>query len=74
VDTRVVAAADRRPVSVRYMLHQVNGHWLIYDVQVDNVSMALNSRSQFDDVLNMSSYAELIQRIRPKLQKLGGTA
>lgn len=74
VDTRVVVASEPQPVSVIYMLHQVNGHWLIYDVQVDNVSMALNYRSQFDDVLNMSSYAELIQRIRPKLQKLGGTA
>jgi phospholipid transport system substrate-binding protein len=74
VATRVVSSSESRSVSIRYMMHQVNGHWLIYDVQIDNVSMALNYRSQFDHILNDSSYTELIQRIRAKLQEFGATA
>jgi phospholipid transport system substrate-binding protein len=50
------------------MMHQVNGRWRIYDVQIDYVSVVLSYRSQFANVLNKSSYADLIQLIRSKLQ------
>jgi phospholipid transport system substrate-binding protein len=74
VDTRVFSPSEHQPVSVNYMMHQGSGRWLIYDVQVDDVSMALNYRSQFSDVLNNSSYADLIQRIKSKLQELQAIA
>jgi phospholipid transport system substrate-binding protein len=66
VDTRVLSGEET--VSINYMMHQVNGRWLIYDVQIDDVSIVLNYRSQFANVLNKSSYADLIQLIRSKLQ------
>lgn len=56
------------PRGTVYMMHQVNGRWLIYDIQIDDVSIVLNYRSQFANVLNKSSYADLIQLIRSKLQ------
>jgi len=70
VDTRVLSRSEQQPVSVNYMMHQVNGRWLIYEVKIDDVSIALNYRSQFADVLNKSSYADLIQRIKLKVQEL----
>ena len=66
VDTRVLS--EEETVSINYMMHQVNGRWLIYDIQIDDVSIVLNYRSQFANVLNKSSYADLIQLIRSKLQ------
>jgi phospholipid transport system substrate-binding protein len=66
VDTRVLS--EEETVSINYMMHQVNGRWLIYDVQIDDVSIVFNYRSQFANVLNKSSYADLIQLIRSKLQ------
>jgi phospholipid transport system substrate-binding protein len=49
-------------------LHQVGGEWLIYDVQIDNVSMVRNYRAQFSRILNTSAYADLVQKIHNKLQ------
>jgi phospholipid transport system substrate-binding protein len=68
VHTRVLSPSEHEPVSVNYIMHQSNGRWLIYDVQIDDVSIVLNYRSQFRDVLNKSSYTDLIQLIRSKLQ------
>jgi phospholipid transport system substrate-binding protein len=48
----------------------VNGQWLIYNVQIENVSLVLNYRSQFGRILNMASYAELVQRLKGKLLEL----
>ena len=66
IDTRVLS--EEETVSINYMIHQVNGRWLIYDIQIDDVSIVLNYRSQFANVLNKSSCADLIQLIRSKLQ------
>jgi phospholipid transport system substrate-binding protein len=52
------------------MMHQVNGEWLIYDMQIDDVSLVLNYRSQFNHFLNKSSYAALMQTMRSRLQQL----
>jgi phospholipid transport system substrate-binding protein len=70
VDTRVFSPAEDQPVSINYMMHQVNGEWLIYDMQIDDVSLVLNYRSQFNHFLNKSSYAALMQTMRSRLQQL----
>ena len=46
VGTRVHSPSEAQPISLNYMMHQVTGQWLIYDVQIDNVSLVLNYRSQ----------------------------
>lgn len=70
VDTRVLAPSNDRPIPINYLLHQVGGQWLIYDVQIDNVSMVLNYRNQFSHILSTSSYDDLVQRLKRKLQEL----
>jgi phospholipid transport system substrate-binding protein len=73
VDTRVRVPSDDRTISINYFLHQVGGQCLIYDVQIDNVSMVLNYRDQFSRILRTSSYAELVQRLKTKLQELNAS-
>ena len=73
VDTQVRDSSVDRPISINYFLHQVNGQWLIYDVQIDSVSLVLNYRSQFAHILGTNSYGDLVQRLKSKLLELGAT-
>ncbi len=70
VDTHVRTPAQDHPLPVNYYLHHVNGQWLIYDMQIDNVSLVRNYRAQFNRVLSASSYGDLMQRLRQKVQEL----
>ena len=42
--------------------------WLIYDVRVEGVSLIGNYRTQFNNVLQTSSYGELVKRMRTKAE------
>ena len=44
---------------------KINGK--VYDVIIENVSIVNNYRSQFGRILNRSSFAELLQTIRDKV-------
>ncbi len=57
-------------IKLDYLLHQVAADWKVYDLIVDDVSVVNNYRSQFDRVINESSYAELIRRIKQKLEEM----
>ena len=41
--------------------------WLVYDVQIEGVSMVRNYRSQFNEVIVGSSYAKLVDRLKTKV-------
>ena len=50
------------PVDARLL--QREGHWLIYDISVANVSLIANYRTQFDRIIRTSSYQELVRKLR----------
>lgn len=54
-------------VSVDYRLMQDNGSWRVRDIVLDDVSLAANLRSQFNQIIVKDSYAELLRRMREKL-------
>jgi len=54
---------------IDYRLHRVRGEWKIYDVVVENISLVNNYRSQFNRVINNSSYEELVSRMKQKVLK-----
>jgi phospholipid transport system substrate-binding protein len=56
------------PVESRLILK--NGHWLIYDILIENVSLVANYRSQFDRIIRTSSYDDLVKRLRDRLAQL----
>jgi phospholipid transport system substrate-binding protein len=58
----------RRPrdVALDYRLHLRNGRWKVYDVLIDGVSFVSTYRSQFDRVIQTSSWDELVDRLRKK--------
>ena len=72
VATRIFAPSVDQSFPINYFLHLLHGQWLIYDVEIDNVSMALNYRNQFAHILRTASYPDLVQRLQSKLHELSG--
>ena len=72
VPTVVVRPNDRIPLT--YRLHNESGTWMVYDVVIEGVSLVSNYRSQFSRIISESSYAELVQRLRNKVNEQRGGA
>ena len=53
-------------ISVNYRLHRVEGEWKIYDVVVEDISIVVNFRSQFNRVLAKGSFDDLLKQLREK--------
>ncbi len=73
VDSRILAPSLNKNFSLSYRLHLVEGRWLIYDVVIENVSMVRNYRTQFNRIINKSSYENLVQSIESKLKQLAAS-
>ena len=56
-------------VSVDYRLAQNGSGWHVQDILLDDVSLAANLQSQFNKIITENSYAELLRRIRDKLNE-----
>src|SRR5215468_6165007 len=56
-------------VSVDYRLAQEGGAWRVQDILLDDVSLATNLQSQFNKIITEHSYAELLRRMRDKLNE-----
>ncbi len=56
-------------VSVDYRLVQDSNGWRVQDILLDDVSLAGNLQSQFNKIITENSYAELLRRMRDKLNE-----
>jgi phospholipid transport system substrate-binding protein len=64
VDTKVMA--KDKPLFVDYKLHRLGDDWKVYDIDIEQVSVTKNFRSQFNRVISGSSFKDLIQRMRAR--------
>lgn len=55
--------------SVSYRLEQANGSWLIYDVNIEGVSMIANWRSQLDPIFQRGGAAAVIASLEKNLSQ-----
>jgi phospholipid transport system substrate-binding protein len=67
VRTRLVTRQGTE-IPVDYRMHLRQGRWAAYDVLIENVSLVANYRAQFDKVVATASFAELVKRLRAKLE------
>jgi len=51
-------------IPVDYRMQQRGDRWLVYDVMVEGVSFISNYRTQFDKIIQTSSYAELVRKMK----------
>jgi phospholipid transport system substrate-binding protein len=65
VKTMIVTNAGSE-VPVDYRMHQAGGRWLVYDVNIEGVSLVSNYRTQFNKIVQTESYQSLVQKLRAK--------
>jgi phospholipid transport system substrate-binding protein len=63
--------AREEPVSVDYVVHQVDGKWQIFDIVTEGSSLVRNYRNQFRKVIEKHSFEELLKRMKAKRDKGG---
>jgi phospholipid transport system substrate-binding protein len=51
-------------IPVDYRMQQRGDRWLVNDVMVEGVSLINNYRTQFDKIIQTSSYAELVRKMK----------
>ena len=65
VQTTLTTRGDES-YSINYRLRLVGKDWKVYDVVIENISVINNYRSQFNRVINRSSYQELVRSMKEK--------
>ena len=73
VRTKIVAPQGRADVPIAYRMHERGTRWLVYDVAVEGVSMVANYRTQFNTVIQTSSYAELVRKVKARVTELAAS-
>jgi phospholipid transport system substrate-binding protein len=66
VQTRIVTASKEIPISYRMILK--NGVWKVYDVVIENVSLVLNYRTQFNEIMAKKAPEQLLVTLRQKVK------
>ncbi len=72
VQTEILAAAGN--ILMNYRLLLKNNSWRVYDVIIENVSLAQNYRSQFSEILAKQSPDRLIDILQKKVDQQGAAA
>ena len=57
-------------IPVEYRMHKKGDRWLVYDVIIEGVSLVANYRTQFNKIIQTSSYAELVKKMKTKQEEL----
>jgi phospholipid transport system substrate-binding protein len=66
VQTKVVTSSKEIPISYRVLLK--DGVWKVYDVVIENVSLVLNYRTQFNDIMAKNTPEQLLEILRKKVK------
>ena len=69
---RTVVYYKSEQSSIDYQLHLVDGNWLVYDMVIDDLSVAKNNRSQFRREIRKTSYEGLVSKLQDKLAEQAG--
>ena len=68
VTSRVITAKGSE-IPIEYRMRLLKDRWAASDILIEGVSLVSTYRSQFDRVIQTSSFAELLRRMRQKEQE-----
>jgi phospholipid transport system substrate-binding protein len=68
VRTRIVTKQGSE-VPVDYRMLRRGDRWLVYDVVIEGVSLVSNYRTQFNKIIQTSSYEELVKKMKSKQEE-----
>jgi phospholipid transport system substrate-binding protein len=63
-----IITQQNREISVIYRMKKKDGNWYVYDISIEGVSLINNYRTQFNNILTSSSFGELLERLREKVE------
>jgi phospholipid transport system substrate-binding protein len=66
IQTKIVTPSKEIPISYRVLLK--DGAWKVYDVVIENVSLIMNYRTQFNDILAKNTPEQLLEILRKKVK------
>jgi len=69
VSTRIVTK-NGTEVPVDYRMTKRGDRWLVYDVSIEGVSLVSSYRTQFNKIIQTSSYNELVSKLKNKQDEL----
>ena len=69
VQTKLVTKGGGE-IPIEYRMHKVGDRWLVYDVVIEGVSLVANYRTQFNKIIQTSSFKELMNKMKNKQQEL----
>jgi phospholipid transport system substrate-binding protein len=58
-------------VPIEYRMLKKGERWLVYDVIIEGVSLVSNYRTQFNKIIQTSSYAELVKKMKSRQEEMG---
>ena len=65
VSTKVITK-NGTEVPIDYRLLRRGDRWLVYDISIEGVSLVSNYRTQFNKIIQTTSYGELVKKMRAK--------
>ena len=74
VESLILQPNSRTPLHVNFRVHQQSSGFKVVDVSVDNVSLIITKRSEFNSIIQSEGIDGLMQRMRQALQRIGHTA
>jgi len=69
VSTRIVTK-NGTEVPVDYRMKKGGDRWLVYDVSIEGVSLVSSYRTQFNKIIQTSSYNQLVSKLKNKQDEL----
>jgi phospholipid transport system substrate-binding protein len=69
VRTRLVTK-QATEIPVEYRMLRRGERWLVYDVIIEGVSLIANYRTQFNKIIQTSSYQDLVKKMKGKQEEL----
>ena len=69
VSTKIVTRQGTE-IPIEYRMHKKGEHWLVYDVIIEGASLISNYRTQFNKIIQTSSFQELVRKMKTKQEEL----
>jgi phospholipid transport system substrate-binding protein len=61
-------------VPIEYRMLRKGEKWLVYDVVIEGVSLVANYRTQFNKIIQTSSFQDLVKKMKTRQEELGSSA
>jgi len=64
-----IVTKQETEIQVDYRLQKKGKEWLVYDISIEGVSLVNNYRKQFGSIMTRSSFKDLIEKLKSKVEE-----